>query len=315
MSHSVAEGYNLVAKEGQTKAQRENSRTNHLRFFNNWIKSYLYQKYCPENPVIFDCACGKGGDIPKQAQKNPRYVAYGDISNDSFTNEKSGLISRLKGQWPANFYVGDIFGSKTLLKRFNSIQFDLCSCQFALHYAFDTIDHARTAISNLCGNLIPRGYVILTIPNACRISRQFMNAGENRRIENSLFYMEREFELTEIPPFGAQYKFFLTESVLELDEYLVHPQILISLFKDNNCDLVETSPFHEFYHNSITTHNEAMELFAKLIQINKQKTDIVQMTQDEWDIISLYSFYVFQKRGNPVPNQTIVPKDNQLYTI
>ena len=44
--------------------------------------------------------------------------------------------------------------------------FDICSCQFALHYSFGTREHARTMVRNAAQHLRKGGFFIGTIPNA-----------------------------------------------------------------------------------------------------------------------------------------------------
>ena len=47
-----------------------------------------------------------------------------------------------------------------------NVQFDLVSCQFSLHYSFETEARARHYIGNLSKRLKPGGYFVGTIPNA-----------------------------------------------------------------------------------------------------------------------------------------------------
>lgn len=47
-----------------------------------------------------------------------------------------------------------------------SIQFDLVSCQFALHYSFETLQQAECMMKNISECLKPGGYFIGTIPDA-----------------------------------------------------------------------------------------------------------------------------------------------------
>jgi len=49
------------------------------------------------------------------------------------------------------------------------MQFDLCSCQFAIHYAFESEESARRLLKNAVESLRPGGYLIGTMPDADRI--------------------------------------------------------------------------------------------------------------------------------------------------
>ena len=46
------------------------------------------------------------------------------------------------------------------------LEFDLVSCQFALHYSFETENKAENLLFNVSNKLRPGGYFIGTIPNA-----------------------------------------------------------------------------------------------------------------------------------------------------
>ena len=318
MSSEVAKGYDDVATKlgARTIEERKKSPTIHLRFFNNWIKSYLIDKYCPNNPIIFDCACGKGGDIPKYRLKNPKYVIFGDISEESFhaVREKIPKDRRETYKWASTFIIGDIFGCNILETLIPGVQFDISSCQMALHYAFGSPDNARQSIENLTHQLQPGGYILITTLNACRIVKQFLDVKDQKGIANSLFSMEREFDLDDIPPFGAKYYFELEQSVAHIPEFLVHPKVLIELFKEKNCELIEMCPFHDFYHKSVQSRGKPFQLFLELL--NKTGLENADMTPEEWNIIDLYSFYVFQKHGEPNQNNpTVIPNNHEPYEI
>lgn len=309
----VSRSYDYIAKEhgGVSVEDRQKSPTIHLRQFNNWIKSVLIDRYCPSPyATIFDCACGKGGDIPKWKLKEPNEYILGDISIDSLQYAYLKYQS-VKSNCRAFFIGGDTFSCNLSNLIPPEIKFHISSCQFAFHYCFQSESLARSAVRNLCERLLPGGYVLLTIPNACRIVK-LLRDSDSTKIGNSLYSIERRFELDNIPPFGAEYVFNLVESVDQCPEYLVHPAIMTSLFSEYKCELIETFPFHDYYHEAITSHPKMAKLFSDLLQkLGFQNAD---MTQDEWDTVGLYSFYVFQKSGtlpslptNPIYN---VPKDN-----
>ena len=313
----VESSYDGIARNtaNQSLKDREGSATIHLRQFNNWIKSTLYDRFCPSPyATVFDCACGKGGDIPKLKMKQPNTFVFGDISRESL---KSAYEKYKKVKFPSRafFIYGDTFSNDIFsLEKLKDIKFHLSSCQFAFHYAFQNEDKARSAVRNLCQKLLPGGYILLTIPNACRIVKLFRNSPNTTRVENSLFYIDRKFELDNIPPFGAEYIFNLVESVDNCPEYLVHPAVMSSLFAEYSCRLVETFRFHDFYHHALKSMPKMLELYDKLLFNNFEPAD---MTRDEWEVIGLYSFYVYQKDqaekgpATTLPSSPIcnVPKD------
>lgn len=55
-----------------------------------------------------------------------------------------------------------------LVKKFldSEMRFDICSCQFACHYAFESLEQADMMLRNACERLNPGGYFIGTTPNS-----------------------------------------------------------------------------------------------------------------------------------------------------
>lgn len=302
---NAQDAYDSVAVNTMTVEERQGSRTIHLRQFNNWIKSVLIARYCPSpHASILDMACGKGGDIPKWKRKDPNQFVFGDISPESLLKAYEKYAS-VKCPTRAFFLCGDIF--KCDLKQFipSDLHFHISSCQMAFHYSFKTEELARSAVRNLCERLVSGGYVLLTIPNACRIVKLLREKAPETRISNELFFIERNFELDNIPMFGAEYIFHLVESVPPCPEYLVHPEVMKALFREYNCKCVEEMEFHKYYSHALEHMPDMKMLFLELLE--RLEMDNAAMTKEEWDIISLYSCYVFQKddgkKPKPLPSE------------
>lgn len=297
MSVRVRDAYDKGARNTTTVAERQNSATIHLRQFNNWIKACLIKHFCPEpHASIFDCGCGRGGDIPKWKRKNPNQFVFGDISYESL-KEAYKKYTAVKCKCRAFFLCGDIFGCRLVNFIPRDVRFHITSCQFAFHYSFRDEQYARNAVENLTERLLPGGYVLLTIPNACRIVKRLREHPESNVIENSLYRIERRFDLDNIPAFGAEYFFALTESVDNCPEYLVHPVILESLFSEHKCTLHRQWDFHEYYWYALEHEPEMKTLYLELLK--RLELSNADMTPDEWEVVSLYSFYVFRKDGKP----------------
>jgi hypothetical protein len=163
---------------------------------------------------------------------------------------------------------------------------------------------ARKAIENLCVRLLPGGVVILTVLNACRLVKQFRSISPETVINTPICTIERRFDIENVPTFGAEYTFLLQGAVegagsTGLPEYLIHPAVLTSLFEECGCTLVETMPFHRYYHDTLQNYPQSKRLFYDLL--SRYGFENADMTQDEWNVISYYSFYVFRKGGVPAP--------------
>jgi hypothetical protein len=103
---------------------------------------------------------------------------------------------------------------------------------------------------------MPAGYILITIPNACRIVKLLRRA-EGLLISNSPFFLERNFDLDAILVFGIEYIFFLVRSINRCAEYLVHPGVL-----ENDCQLVETMEFHIMTHSGITQRQSSSSVIC-----------------------------------------------------
>jgi mRNA (guanine-N7-)-methyltransferase len=294
---TVAEAYDRIAESGRTIQDREASQIIHLRHFSNWIKSCLIDRFCPApNACVFDCSCGKGGDIPKWKLKKVRTYVFGDISFSSLKRAYE-KFRKIDTNCTATFLGGDIFSCHLAEHIPPSLFFHVSSCQFALHYAFRDESLARNAISNLCERLLPGGHVLITIPNACRIVHRLRAAAPAEGFGNSVFEIRRDFELDNIPMFGAGYVFNILEAVDDCTEYLVHPAVLIALFQEFQCSLIETMEFHKYYSDSLVNFPQAKALFSLLLERSNRGEAHAAMTPDEWEAVSLYSYFVFRKEG------------------
>uniref|UniRef100_A0A183DMD4 mRNA (guanine-N(7))-methyltransferase n=1 Tax=Gongylonema pulchrum TaxID=637853 RepID=A0A183DMD4_9BILA len=97
-------------------------------------------------------------------------------------------------------------------------KFDLCSCQFSLHYCFESEKQARRMIQNAVERLRPGGYFIGTLPDAERITHCIRNS-ENGVFANGIVQLEYEDAENlknsdyRLPIFGASYHFSLDTQV------------------------------------------------------------------------------------------------------
>lgn len=296
ISTIVSSKYDEVTDQRGTVKSTKNSRIPHLSIFNNWIKSCLIAKFCPsQNATIFDCGCGKGGDIRKLSMKRPEHVIMADVSLGSLQENYNRYLG-MNSQFQVTYIVGDCF-SCNITELLPDINFHFSQCQFALHYSFRTEELARNAIRNLCLPLHPGGHVVITTTDACRIVKEFMKKPDEPFLQNNLFKTERKFDLNDIPMFGAEIIFDLAESVFSTPEYLVHPQVIKALFKEFDMELVESKTFHQFYNEAINEEfGKDKKLYAQIIS-KRNEFELAEMTQEEWDIIDLYKYYIFKKNG------------------
>lgn len=108
--------------------------------------------------------------------------------------------------FPAQFHTLDVFAKPLgpLLPDPN-YTFDLVSCQFALHYSFESEVKARMALKNAAGRLKAGGFFIGTIPDACRIIKNVEARGA--KFGNGVYTVEFE-QIERYLEFGHKYTFW-----------------------------------------------------------------------------------------------------------
>ncbi|RCN50558.1 methyltransferase domain protein [Ancylostoma caninum] len=180
-SETVAQHYNAVRQEGV--AGRAESRIFYLRNLNNWMKSELINEALHMlrdeavnkmfRPRVLDLACGKGGDLRKWKIANVDSIVMADVADVSLSQAKERYDEMAQreryGLFRAEFVHADCckVNLKSLIK--SHPEFDLVSCQFALHYSFIDEQSARTFLRNATETLRPGGFLIGTLPDAERI--------------------------------------------------------------------------------------------------------------------------------------------------
>ncbi|VDM17753.1 unnamed protein product [Hydatigera taeniaeformis] len=276
-SNCIKGFYDEVAKD-KTKFslfQRKESRIYHMRNLSNWIKGTLIARYLDlvyerkrgDRVDILDLCCGKGGDQKKWQVGRVDHVTFVDISNASVDICKERYESLKSGKsrnrlYSADFMVHDCT-TPLNLGRFYSI----VSCQFALHYAFETIDKARNLLRNSSQALEEGGYFLVTLPNAYEILKRLKQSKDGRSFGNSVYSIIFDKSHTAHHPpslFGERYHFQL-EGVVDCPEYLVYPPLLIDMAKEVCLECVEGPlPFAAFMRRAMQDRPENMDLLRTM---------------------------------------------------
>ncbi len=186
--------------------KKENSIIN-IRKFHNWTKRELLNKSCQYVNInynmqvrsLLDLAVGSGCDIKKWYDANIMYAIGFDISPDSINEairRYNNFISILKKNnveyLPIyKFYVIDLADSKSIYKIKKIIsnkKFDIISCQFAIHYFFES-ELILCNLINIASSFAKiNGLFIGTSMNGNKI-RQLFN---NNIIQNNIFKIKNK---------------------------------------------------------------------------------------------------------------------------
>jgi len=195
---AVASHYNNLKTTIET---RNESRILHLRNFNNFVKSFLINKFSRQvkqeltNNGKFgaiDLGCGKGGDMFKWDKAGISQLVCVDIAKDSVATCKD-RYDRLRPQrngckFRAQFIVADC--TKVCFQALladPTLKVELVSCQFAFHYCFESLSQALTMVKNASSNLKKGGVFVLTMPDSNYIIKKVLESPDKKSFKNEVF--------------------------------------------------------------------------------------------------------------------------------
>ncbi|XP_024641716.1 mRNA cap guanine-N7 methyltransferase 1 isoform X2 [Medicago truncatula] len=321
-ARKVADHYS--ARSNQTLEEREASPIIHLKKLNNWIKSVLIQLYARRGDAVLDLACGKGGDLIKWDKAKIGYYVGIDIAEGSikdcrtrYNGDADHHQRRKKFTFPARLLCGDCYEVRLDKVLAEDAPFDICSCQFALHYSWSTEARARRALANVSALLRPGGVFIGTMPDANVITKKLREA-EGLTFGNSVYsvWFDKEFsdkKFKSSRPFGIKYTFHLEDAV-DCPEWIVPFHVFKSLAEEYDFELVFAKNSHEFVHEYMK-RSEFVDLMRRLGALGDGNQDQGTLSPDEWEAAYLYMSFVLRKRGEPDKNQVSGRKDRGLMHI
>ncbi|XP_004235844.1 mRNA cap guanine-N7 methyltransferase 1-like [Solanum lycopersicum] len=309
-ARKVADHYS--ARTNQTLEEREASPIIHLKKLNNWIKSVLIQLYAKRGDAVLDLACGKGGDLIKWDKAKVGYYVGIDIADGSiedcrtrYNGDADHHQRRKKFSFPARLMCGDCYEVRLDRILADDAPFDVCSCQFAMHYSWSTEARARRALANVSALLRPGGIFIGTMPDANVIIKKLREA-EGLTFGNSVYWIRFDEEFSEKKfkssnPFGIKYKFHLEDAV-DCPEWIVPFHIFKELAEEYDFELVFVKNNHIFI-DEYMKKPEFIELMRRLGALGDGNQDRSTLSPDEWEVAYLYLTFVLRKRGQPDQTQ------------
>ena len=312
---SVAQHYNSLSDRHRTLSSGSNIL--HLRNLNNFVKSVLFQKHLPRGDrkrggaAVLDLACGKGGDMLKfKASDVAVYVGI-DIAARSVQDgihRYNGANGRREMPFQGTFMAGDFCASSIESKLPDGVRFHLVSCQFAMHYAFQSEARAVSLLRNAACKLRVGGTFVATIPDANVLVKR-LRASEGLRFGNSLYSVE--FAEAATPksftssPFGLAYRFSLTEAVEDCEEYLVHLPTLTRLAAAAGLELIYAKNFTDFFAEEWQSHRGLLERMRVLPEEGS-------ISQEEWDVAHVYMAVAFRRVRRPEDGDDVARADAQI---
>lgn len=273
--------YNKKKQQEKQQPKENESLWKRMRDFHNDIKrrqllsivDKLVSQVDVKTYTLFDVSVGRGGDTAKWGELPQITRAIGIDPGEEYILEanrrfKNGNFSKRDFK----YFVGSI-GSPTdqPVITSNYGQCHIVSCQFSLHYLFESTDMLKTMVQNVSKLLVPGGFFIGTTIIGDRV----VNMGDVEVPEYKIEFIDErsyKFKLNDTDTSG---NYFKTKTAMDdaTTEYLVEFKEFLNVCQENGLKFIEKKSFKSIYDS---------------------RPDI-QLRPYEIDITSLYDTFVFQK--------------------
>jgi mRNA (guanine-N7-)-methyltransferase len=240
-------------------------------------------------------SCRKGGDLVKYDLRGIKYLLGVDLSVTAISDaSKRYAEPRNRSMYlSADFHVYDCFVTRLIytIPRMKRESFAAVSCQFALHYAFESEEKLRMLLQNVSDNLYHGGYFFGTTTDSNRLVKR-LKLSDNLQFGNSIYHCRFE-EKYSFSKFGHRYWFALTDAIDYCHEYLVHFPTLVKVAAEYQLELVMKEGFHEYYDRNIDKSD-----YRSIAQRMHVCDDNGDFPMEDWEAVSIYMVFVFRKLSN-----------------
>lgn len=248
--------------------------------FHNSVKRKLIEG--TKASSLVDMACGKGGDLNKFLNSKIERVLGFDYNRDNIENPVDGIYSRLMDRRDPNIakyryaflpmdlserinletiqnpddktVAGVLYGHTrdAKLSRYHGMaseKFDVVSCQFAVHYFFESERKLDAFLYNVDMHLKDGGQFIGTCLDGHALKRLLGNENEasGEKDGRTLWSIKRLYEKSVGVNYGEKIEVFIESIGRVIGEYLVNVDLLHKKLKALGYEKVETKGFGEFY--------------------------------------------------------------------
>ena len=317
-----------------------------LRDFHNlYVKRKLIYNLSKPGDTLIDYSCGRGGDIPKWTDSKLSFVYGIDNSSDNINNKLDGVCSRYLDYKKiysvpyALFVLGDstlnirngeamkndksklinraVFGNGSfnvekiepaIVRQIGKAQngFDISSCQFSLHYFFETKYTLHNFIRNLAECTKLNGLFIGT----CFDGKTVFNELKNKQLGSGVEIRENGIKLWEMvklfpntyfenddTSIGYKISVFQHSIHKYIDEYLVNFTYFVQLMNSYGFELLTKEDVKTFkFQSSTGMFEDLYKLMKREIKFDDSKLHYaLNMTSNEKYISFLNRFFIFKK--------------------
>jgi mRNA (guanine-N7-)-methyltransferase len=265
------EGYKLLPKTDADKP---------ARIVNNLIKQELIHNVTKAGDRFLDLPCGSGKDVEKiQHLGIAEYVGIDLDYNDALLEAAKKRESVIQMGNKCKLHKGNMCKPFNDLPDVNPESFDVISCQFAMHYAFEDEPSAIGFMNNISRYLKPGGVFIATYPDGDNILAHWRVSDF---FGNSHYHIKFDSPVPqESVHYGAKYHFRLTTCVDD-PEFLIRDSVLLQMFASKNFELVHLERFESFCKRKDDDSTIGLAYTA--------------LDADNKEIVDLYKLCVFRKK-------------------
>ena len=336
IGETVAHHYNQLENAGI--AVRNKSRIVTMRNFNNWIKSALISEaidrlkpkdgWSRTEIILLDIGCGKGGDLKKYKIGRVSHVTCTDIAEtslnqcrDRYEEEKKRARNYI---FSAEFIAADSTRDR-LKDRFKEDRlFHLVSVQFVMHYSFESLAQAEQMIRNISENMSIGGLWIGTTTDGNELVARARRVN-NRHFGNDVYSVTFENDDVldpekKLPLFGTKYDFHL-DGCVDCPEFLLYFPVLVHIAERYGLKARLKRSFGDYYLGKYG-RKDSLTLLRRMRGLERlephrsygkdyehaeeslRKGPVFTISQSEWEAITLYCVFAFEK---------IAPIDGEKY--
>ena len=305
----------------ESNTRRDRSSIKNLRNLHNEIKRTLIEKVAgivrsetKTDVNLLDIAVGRGGDISKWKSAYIKNVFAFDKSRDSIESINpfnQGARERLRNykglKTNVEFEVGDATNpTPELISQVSQFvekngPFTIMSCQFALHYFFESEQRLRNVFEHFAGFIKPGGYFIGTTVDGLKIVDLLKSQPE---IHEPLLSIKKIYPAAAPrKPYGNKYIFKINDSqdqtgyfntMGESTEYLVNFVELARIAKEY---LFEPYLYNMFLPTTKANEYASCRNFVSFEEINRRNyLGTSALKPEEVFINNLYTTFIFKKR-------------------
>jgi len=270
-----------------------------LNSVNEASRRYYYMNHKKRNAVFIRYNTAKN-IVDKEGYLNqqPEFSEQDIVHSESMINILYGMGSEI----PKTY--------KPIRQRYNKLalkKFDVLSCQFSLHYYFESVDTFNGFLSNIKDNVKRGGYFIGTCYDGQRLF-DALEINPTLRYQddfgNLVYQIDKRYDITSFEEslFGNKIDVYMDSIGDTYSEYLVNFKEFVKIMKDNGFELTKPTFRKDFdlFEGPLNGFDTILRKLPSLTS-NKEFNHYYQeslrlMDQEELSFISsLNNYFIFQR--------------------